>query len=378
MFATAGGAAFGGATANSSGRGNIDVATRSPSTSASMTADAWVTQIQQKVTERGFPGARVFARPPRIQGLRTNSAGSDISIAIQGDDLAELQRIARDIAAIARGIPGLQNMEASTEEAAPILSIRLDRRARRIPRAQRRLGRPDAAHRARRDGGDALRRGEPRVRRARDAPAREVHRAPRTSARVALFPGGRGGGAPVYLRDVADVGMTLAPTGIRRENQNRIIRLNGDVVTENVSIGVVTDSIRSRVAGLEIPDGYSVIMGGENEAIRDNNRQLVLVAALAIFLVFVVMAIQYESVINPLVILVAVPLSLVGVGLALRVTGTPLSAPVLLGVILLAGIVVNNSILRGGVRGAVPTTPGSVARGGGDQRRRGPRCGRSS
>jgi multidrug efflux pump subunit AcrB len=61
--------------------------------------------------------------------------------------------------------------------------------------------------------------------------------------------------------------------------------------------------------------------------------------------VFVVMAIQYESVINPLVILVAVPLSLVGVGLALWVTNTPLSAPVLLGVILLAGIVVNNSIL---------------------------------
>jgi multidrug efflux pump subunit AcrB len=70
-----------------------------------------------------------------------------------------------------------------------------------------------------------------------------------------------------------------------------------------------------------------------------------MVAFLAVFLVFVVMAIQYESVINPLVILVAVPLSLVGVGLALWLTNTPLSAPVLLGVILLAGIVVNNSIL---------------------------------
>ncbi len=66
---------------------------------------------------------------------------------------------------------------------------------------------------------------------------------------------------------------------------------------------------------------------------------------LAVFLVFVVMALQYESVINPLVIILAIPLSLIGVGFALWLTNTPLSAPVLLGVILLAGIVVNNAIL---------------------------------
>jgi multidrug efflux pump subunit AcrB len=87
------------------------------------------------------------------------------------------------------------------------------------------------------------------------------------------------------------------------------------------------------------------MVGGEEEAIEENNQQLTLVVVLAIFLVFVVMATQYESVINPLVILTAIPLSLVGVVGALRCTGTPLSAPVLLGVILLAGIVVNNAIL---------------------------------
>jgi multidrug efflux pump subunit AcrB len=66
---------------------------------------------------------------------------------------------------------------------------------------------------------------------------------------------------------------------------------------------------------------------------------------LAIFLVFVVLAVQYESLVNPFVIIFAIPLSLVGVGLLLWLTGTPMSAPVLLGVILLAGIVVNNAIL---------------------------------
>jgi multidrug efflux pump subunit AcrB len=72
---------------------------------------------------------------------------------------------------------------------------------------------------------------------------------------------------------------------------------------------------------------------------------MMIVVLLAIFLVFVVLAVQYESLVNPFVILLAIPLSLVGVGAALWFTGTSLSAPVLLGVILLAGIVVNNAIL---------------------------------
>jgi multidrug efflux pump subunit AcrB len=161
---------------------------------------------------------------------------------------------------------------------------------------------------------------------------------------VALFPGG-GGGAPVYLRDIADVSTTLGPTDINRENQSRVLSLTGDVITEVASVGAVSDSIRARLAGFTLPDGYGIILGGEEEAIQENNRQLTIVVLLAIFLVFVVLALQYESLLNPLVILVAIPLSLVGVGIALRVTNTPLSAPVLLGVILLAGIVVNNAIL---------------------------------
>ncbi len=72
---------------------------------------------------------------------------------------------------------------------------------------------------------------------------------------------------------------------------------------------------------------------------------MALVIALAIFLVFVVMAVQYESVLDPLVILTAVPLALIGVVAILGITNTPFSAPVLLGMIMLAGIVVNNAIL---------------------------------
>src|SRR5690606_39317294 len=109
--------------------------------------------------------------------------------------------------------------------------------------------------------------------------------------------------------------------------------------------GGVDRAIRARIADLELPEGYAILCGGEEESIRENNRQLTIVIALAIFLVFVVMAVQYESLLNPLVIITAIPLSMIGVGGALWLSGTPLSAPVMLGVILLAGIVVNNAIL---------------------------------
>jgi multidrug efflux pump subunit AcrB len=111
------------------------------------------------------------------------------------------------------------------------------------------------------------------------------------------------------------------------------------------TVGAVTDSIRARLAELELPDGYGIIIGGEQEAIDESNKQLAMVIALAIFLVFVVLAVQYESVTNPFVILAAVPLAMMGVIVILLATGTPFSAPVYLGMIMLAGIVVNNSIL---------------------------------
>jgi len=103
--------------------------------------------------------------------------------------------------------------------------------------------------------------------------------------------------------------------------------------------------IERRLAGMHMPEQYSLLFGGQWETIQDTNRELAMVVMLAIFLVFVVLAVQYERLSNPLVILAAAPLSLVGVSLILTATGTPISAPVLIGGILLIGIVVNNAIL---------------------------------
>jgi hydrophobe/amphiphile efflux-1 (HAE1) family protein len=342
VFTTAGGFLFGSFTSERSGRGSIDVRLV-PTSERSMSATDWVRTMQGQINERGFAGARIFVRPPRIRGLRTSTAGSDIALNIQGDDLHELQRIAGEVMARTREVPGLSNVQPSTEEASPQLEILLDReRAAFLGLNVSSVGQ---TLRTAMDGTIATRYTEGnREFDVRVMLPRTQFRSPEDVGGVALFPGSNGA-APVYLRDVAQVTSALGPTTILRENQNRVLRITGDVLPEIASVGQVNEGIRGRLADLTLPDGYGILYGGEEEAIRESNRQMMIVVMLAIFLVFVVLALQYESLVNPLVILLAIPLSLVGVGAALWLTGTSLSAPVLLGVILLAGIVVNNAIL---------------------------------
>ena len=342
MFTTAGGFLFGGSTANRSGRGSLDIVL-TPSSQRGMSADGWVQELQQRIDERGFPGTRIFVRPPRIRGLRTSSSGESIAITIQGDDLGELNRLAEGVMSRLDGVPGLENLQPSTEEASPQLTVRLDReRAATLGLNVAAVGQ---TLRTALGGTIATRYTEGnREYDVRVILPRERFTSSEDLETVALFPGG-GGGAPIYLRDVATVTSGLGPTSILREQQNRVLRVSGDVLTDLAPVGAVNDSIEARLAGFELPEGYGILMGGEAEAIRENNRQLLIVILLAIFLVFVVLAVLYESFTDPLVILLAIPLSLIGVGLGLWITGTPQSAPVLLGVILLAGIVVNNAIL---------------------------------
>ncbi|MBA2573094.1 MAG: efflux RND transporter permease subunit [Gemmatimonadetes bacterium] len=342
VFATAGGNLFGSATAANAGRGSLDVNLVSAS-QRDMSADEWVGMMQQKINERGFPGARIFVRPPRIRGLRTNNAGSGVALTIQGDNLAELKAISDEVIERIRDVPGLQGAQSSIDEASPQISVRVDpERASYLGLNVSQVGQ---TLRTAMDGTIATRFTEGnREYDVRVMFPRERFTSPEDLGTVALFPG-QSGGSPIYLRDVAAVSSGVGPTSIQRENQNRILRVTGDVLAEVATVGEVTTQVQRRLADLRLPEGYAILYGGEAEAIAENNRQLLIVGLLAVFLVFVVLAVQYDSLLNPLVILLAIPLSLLGVILALWVTSTPLGATVLLGVVLLSGIVVNNSIL---------------------------------
>jgi multidrug efflux pump subunit AcrB len=285
--------------------------------------------------------AEVRVSPPRIRGLRTSTGTEDVELRVFGEDLTELERIGRDLAARLEEMKGLVNVDTSYRQTAPEVRVEVDRlRAAGLGLDVGEVGRTvrtavGGSVPTRLTEGD--REYDIRVRfdRAAVKSAAEL-------AQVPLFPRSQ---APLRLRDVAFVREGSSPQTIERENQNRLVRVTGQVLPDVWSVGEASSAVREALASYPLPEGYRASLGGQEETIRENRRVLATVVGLAVFLVFAVMAIQYESLVNPLVIMGAMPLAVIGVVAALALAGLPLSAPVMLGVILLAGIVVNNGIL---------------------------------
>jgi hydrophobe/amphiphile efflux-1 (HAE1) family protein len=339
-FTMAGGHLHGGVISIRAGTANIAVQLAPAASRPEMPAGHWVREAQGRLGDLDLPG-RIRVSPPRIQGLRTNFADTDVSIGVVGDDLATLDRIGRAVIDRLGGIPGLDGVELGREERTPLLSVDVDRE--RAAAFGLTVGEVGAALRDAVDGRVATRYAVDgaeypiRVRLPRAVTGQAE-----TLGDVVLW---ARGATPIRLRDVAQTRLGDGPAHIERENQVRILRINADVNTTVADVGTVMGTVRERLADLEMPQGYQIVLGGEEEAIREANRTLTTVVLLALFLVLVVLATQYEGLTGPVVILGTVPLALIGVVAALWLTGTPTSAPVLLGVILLVGIVVNNAIL---------------------------------
>ncbi|MEX0607394.1 MAG: efflux RND transporter permease subunit, partial [Halofilum sp. (in: g-proteobacteria)] len=128
-----------------------------------------------------------------------------------------------------------------------------------------------------------------------------------------------------------------------RKNQTRFVEIEANLAGRDM--GSVIADIEAALADMPIPDNYDVALGGDYEDQQAAFSELFLSLILAIALVYMVMASLYESFRDPLIIMGAVPLALIGVVLALYVTGTTLNAQSLIGCVILVGIVVNNAIL---------------------------------
>lgn len=150
-------------------------------------------------------------------------------------------------------------------------------------------------------------------------------------------------GQLVPLSAVASFEQVQSAATLQRENQQRQVNVTSDVV--NRDIGSVASEIEMMLQSMNFPDGYTYSMGGEAEDMQESFADLGLALIFSIFLVYAVMAIQFESFAHPLVIMFAIPTTVIGVILGLFITGYPLSTPVLIGLIMLAGIVVNNAIV---------------------------------
>ncbi len=152
-----------------------------------------------------------------------------------------------------------------------------------------------------------------------------------------------GDGSIIPLSAIADISMEDVPSSIDRENQTRYVTVSCEVYGRDS--GSVGNDVQAMLDSMSMPQGYSAKLGGSNETMNDTFSSLGLVILLAIVLVYMVMAAQFESLINPFIIMFTIPLAFTGAIFLLFLTGEPISMMALIGCLILVGIVVNNGIV---------------------------------
>ncbi len=148
---------------------------------------------------------------------------------------------------------------------------------------------------------------------------------------------------PVTLDAVADINIEAGPAEIRRLDQERVALISANL--NYGDLGSAVQELEETLSGIPLPRGVTTQVSGQSEEMQESIVSMQFALAMAIFLVYLVMASQFESLIHPFVILFTIPLALVGAILALYVTGTTLNVVAFIGIIMLAGIVVNNAIV---------------------------------
>jgi HAE1 family hydrophobic/amphiphilic exporter-1 len=274
---------------------------------------------------------------------RGNSAmfgsGTDIMIEIFGHDTEMGEALAGSILEKVAKIEGISDVETSFKKSAPELRIELDRqRIADLGLSTAQIGQVvsssvlgTVATRFR-EGGDEY---DIRVQ------LMEQSRDNKTDVENIMIMTPTGNQIP--LRAVANVAYTRAPKEIRREDQERLVTVN--INLSGRDLRSVTGDVVKALRQVPVPNDFRVEIGGTAEEQQESFMYLGLAFLVAILLTYMVMASQFESFLYPFIIMFTIPLSFIGVALALVLTGTDLSVMSLIGMVMLVGIVVNNGIV---------------------------------
>jgi HAE1 family hydrophobic/amphiphilic exporter-1 len=152
-----------------------------------------------------------------------------------------------------------------------------------------------------------------------------------------------GRGLQTPLQNIAKISLAEGPVEIERENQERYVTVSSQIFDRKV--GAITSDIRAKLAALKLPNGYSISYGGDQKNINESFSNLLMALLMSVALVYMIMACQFESLLQPFIIMFSVPVAYSGSILALVLTGQALGVTSFIGVIMLAGIVVNNAIV---------------------------------
>jgi len=150
-------------------------------------------------------------------------------------------------------------------------------------------------------------------------------------------------GVRIPLREVASIKVENRANMVERENMSYTVNING--FTEDRAFSHVVSEIQEEIDKMDLPKGYSIEFSGEQQTLTDSVGDMAFLISLAIVFVYLILVPQFRSFLHPVTIMAAIPMVVIGIAPALGLTGKYMSMPVLLGFILLAGTVVNNSIL---------------------------------
>ena len=148
----------------------------------------------------------------------------------------------------------------------------------------------------------------------------------------------------IPLSDIAAIEQAKTPSAISHRQYNRYISVTAAIDADH-NIGLVSRDLESKLKGYELPDGYTLHLAGENETIMDTLRDLILMILLAVVLIYVIMAAQFQSLLSPFIVMFTIPLAITGGLLGLWALGFEISVISMLGFLVLAGVVVNNGIV---------------------------------
>ncbi len=262
-----------------------------------------------------------------------------IEVEIRGYNLRLLERLADQLVEQMYRIDGLTDIKASTEGGNPELQITFDRE--RLATLGLTLGEVAPVVRSKVQGAIAtdIQREDRKI----DIRMRSQEQFRNSVQDLLQLTVHQAGKTAIPLGAVATVEEVEGPAEIRRSEGERVALVTANL--DGGDLGTVSEQIAAALEEMRLPSGYEWRIGGQRQEMETSFASMRLAILLAIFMVYLVMASQFESLLHPFVILFSVPFALIGLLATLYVTNTTVSIVVLIGAILLAGIVVNNAII---------------------------------
>ncbi|MCL6634434.1 MAG: efflux RND transporter permease subunit [Peptococcaceae bacterium] len=308
-----------------------------PKSERNRSTDQIVEELRGKM--RGIPGASIRVSVSSGLGILSRAfSGRPIEIMIKGDDLDELKRLAKQVTDVVNGVEGTRQVQNSMEAGRPELRVLFDRE--RIAQNNLTAGQVAQVLKVAGDG---------QVVSSMDAEGTAV------DVRLLLSPEVRTstaalenlfvsqGGVQLSLTQLARLEEGEGPNAINRISMSRVAYVYGDYAGRD--LGSIQRDIQAGLAQIPLPAGYIIQYGGQQQDMAESFKSLGLALFLALLLVYMVMAGQFESLLYPFCIMFSIPVSATGVVLSLLLTGRAFSLPAYIGIIMMSGIVVNNAIV---------------------------------